>query len=259
MDGETHAPEAPHETDLPHAETDSQPTAAESGSAEPAAAEPVTEVKPQGKGKRRSKGQPAAIVVDLGVRAEDIAPVLEAVLLSVDRPTSPERLAEGLGIVKPKGTGEDAACDPAELSAGAAVVADAVKLLNAQYVETQRSFRVEAVAGGYRLMTMPGFAERIAQYHQTRVSGKLSRAAIETLAIVAYKQPLTKAALEAIRGVSCGEVLKTLMDRRLVTIKGRAEELGRPMLYGTTKQFLDQFGLASIKDLPSPADFKANT
>jgi segregation and condensation protein B len=82
----------------------------------------------------------------------------------------------------------------------------------------------------------------------------LSRAGLESLAIIAYRQPVTRAQLEAIRGVACGEVLRTLMDRRLITIKGRAEELGRPLLYATTKEFLDAFGLSSIKDLPSVGD-----
>jgi segregation and condensation protein B len=183
-------------------------------------------------------------------------PVLEAVLLSVDRPVSAERLAEGLKLVKPRGEGEEQSFDPDEVAAATKAIDEAVKILNEQYQESGRSFRIESVAGGYRLMTLPSFAERIADYHRTRISGKLSRASIETLAIIAYKQPLTRAALEAIRGVSCGEVLKTLMERRLVTVKGRAEELGRPMLYGTTKQFLDQFGLASIKDLPTLAELK---
>jgi segregation and condensation protein B len=209
---------------------------------EPPLVEVPTDAKPK-KPRRGKSPQPIATVIDLGITPESIAPVLEAILLSVDRPTSPERLAEGLQFVKPKGQGDDAVCDPAELAAAAAIITDAVKLLNAQYVETQRAFRIEAVAGGFRLMTLPVYAEKIADYHRTRLSGKLSRAAVETLAIVAYKQPLTKAALEAIRGVSCGEVLKTLMDRRLV-------------LYGTTKTFLDQFGLATIKDLPTPAEFK---
>lgn len=222
---------------------------------EPAPSPPAAPTRPSRKS-RRAKAAAQPVTVDLGVTPESLAPVLEAVLLSLDRPVSGERLAEGLGIVTAKGEGDNAACDPAELAAGAELIARTVDLLNTQYSETGRSFRVQPVAGGYRLMTLPAFADRIAQYHQARVSGKLSRAAIETLAIIAYKQPITRAALEAIRGVSCGEVLKTLMERRLVTIKGRAEELGRPMLYGTTKQFLDQFGLASIKDLPAPADLK---
>jgi segregation and condensation protein B len=174
----------------------------------------------------------------------------------VDRPVTPERLAEGLRLVKPRGEGDEPSFEPAELAAAVRAIDEAVKILNEQYQETGRSFRIESVAGGYRLMTLPTFAERITEYHRARISGKLSRAAIETLAIIAYKQPLTRAALESIRGVSCGEVLKTLMERRLVTVKGRAEELGRPMLYGTTKQFLDQFGLSTIKDLPTLAELK---
>ena len=82
-------------------------------------------------------------------------------------------------------------------------------------------------------------------------ASRLSRPAIETLAIIAYKQPITRAKLEAIRGVGCGEVLKSLLERRLIAVTGRAEELGRPMLYGTTRQFLDAFGIRSVKDLPS--------
>jgi len=131
-----------------------------------------------------------------------------------------------------------------------------VGTLNDEYAATNRSFRIETLAGGYRIMTRPEFAPFLATFHRQKVSSKLSRAAVESLAIVAYKQPLTRAQLEAIRGVACGEVLRSLMDRRLVTIKGRAEELGRPMLYGTTKGFLDRFGLASIKDLPSIAELK---
>jgi len=77
---------------------------------------------------------------------------------------------------------------------------------------------------------------------------------LETLSIIAYRQPITRAQLEAIRGVGCGEVLRGLIDRRMVMVKGRAEELGRPMLYGTTRQFLDCFGLASVKDLPDLDD-----
>jgi segregation and condensation protein B len=197
--------------------------------------------------------------VEAGAPAsESLAPVLEAVLLSIDRPVSAERLAEGLGLVHATGEGEDQALDPVQLAASVKTINEAVALLNGQYHHTGRSFRIEAVAGGFRLMTLPVFAERITEYHRTRMSGKLSRAAIETLAIIAYKQPLTRAGLEAIRGVSCGEVLKTLMERRLVTVKGRAEELGRPMLYGTTKGFLDQFGLSTIKDLPTLAELKPN-
>lgn len=132
-------------------------------------------------------------------------------------------------------------------------VEGAIEALNAELDSAQRASRVERVAGGYRLMTRPELAPVLASIRQQQMQGKLSRAAIETLAVVAYKQPITRAALESIRGVACGEVLRSLMERRLITIDGRAEEPGRPMLYGTTREFLDQFGLSSIKDLP-PVD-----
>jgi segregation and condensation protein B len=135
----------------------------------------------------------------------------------------------------------------------------AIAALNGQYAASQRAFRIEHLAGGYRVMTLAAYAPILAAFHKRQTSSKLSRAAVETLAIIAYKQPLTKAELEAIRGVSCGEVLKTLLEKRLVTVKGRAEELGRPLLYGTTTDFLKLFGLASIKDLPSPTELKLST
>ena len=103
-------------------------------------------------------------------------------------------------------------------------------------------------------MTLPAFADALSSFHQARQSQRLSRPALETLAVVAYRQPMTRASLEAIRGVACGEVLRTLIERRMVTVTGRAEELGRPMLYGTTKHFLELFGLATLKDLPSVED-----
>jgi len=164
---------------------------------------------------------------------------IEAILLTVDRPVAAETLALAIG-------GDD----------GASRVAALVEELNADYERTGRSFRIEQVAGGLRLMTLSEHADVIAAFHKAKASSRLSRAGLETLAIIAYRQPITRAQLEAIRGVASGEVLKTLMDRRLVTIKGRAEELGRPMLYGTTKEFLDAFGLSSIKDLPSVAELQ---
>ncbi len=191
------------------------------------------------------------------------AGAIEAILLSIDRPVNASRLAFAVGLAKPpKGkTLPDADGDPDADDGPAdpkseAAVAELIKGLNAEYAATNRSFRIEALSGGYRLMTRQEFAVPLAAFHRQKVSAKLSRAAVESLAIIAYKQPLTRSQLEAIRGVACGEVLRSLMDRRLVTIKGRAEELGRPMLYGTTKGFLDRFGLASIKDLPSIAELK---
>jgi segregation and condensation protein B len=184
---------------------------------------------------------------------------LEALIISLDRPVQPVRLAQGLGLLPMPD--EDSDAPPLEGPIARAAVRQverAIAALNDQYAASNRAFRVESVAGGFRVMTLPAFAPILAAFHKRQTSSKLSRAAVETLAIIAYKQPLTKAELEAIRGVSCGEVLKTLLEKRLVTVKGRAEELGRPLLYGTTTDFLKLFGLASIKDLPSPTELKLN-
>jgi segregation and condensation protein B len=183
------------------------------------------------------------------------------------------RLAEGLGLVHDaedarEAGGGEASARPAGASRKKAradrpatplgLVEAAIALLNQQYQATSRSFRIERIAGGYRVMTLPAFAPALEAFHGKRERHALSRAAVETLAIIAYKQPITRAALESIRGVACGEVLRSLMERRLVTIVGRAEELGRPMLYGTSKAFLETFGLSSVKDLPSVTDLKAH-
>ncbi|MEM7756260.1 MAG: SMC-Scp complex subunit ScpB [Planctomycetota bacterium] len=169
---------------------------------------------------------------------------LEAVLFSCDRPTPPKRLAEALFA---------AGIAPEDELTEAAIM-EAVDRLNDGYERTGRAFRIEPVAGGIRVMTRPEHAPVLAAFHKNRASGRLSRPALETLAIVAYKQPITRARLEAIRGVACGEVLRSLLERRLVSVVGRAEELGRPMLYGTTRQFLDAFGLANLKDLPKAGE-----
>jgi segregation and condensation protein B len=134
------------------------------------------------------------------------------------------------------------------------LIAQSVARLNDTYAATNRQFRIELVAGGYRLLTLPQHHALLARFHGLAAQTRLSKPAVETLAIIAYKQPVTRAQLEAIRGVACGEVLRSLLDRRLINIVGRAEELGRPMLYGTTRGFLELFGLASLKDLPAPSD-----
>lgn len=169
--------------------------------------------------------------------AGSIDAMVEAVLLTSSRPTAASSIAQALA-----GAGVEASNTEVE---------QAIERLNESFDAAGRAARIERVAGGFRFMTRAEHAPVLAAIRQQQVQGKLSRAAVETLAIVAYKQPITRADLESIRGVACGEVLRTLMERRLVTIAGRAEEPGRPMLYGTTREFLDQFGLGSLKDLPS--------
>jgi segregation and condensation protein B len=178
--------------------------------------------------------------------SRDLLAAVEAILLSTDRPIPAAKIAEPIVPVLAGRAGLDAV--------GGAEVERAIDALNAEYDAQGRSFRIEPISGGYRLMTRPEHAPVIAAMHRARASTRLSRASLETLAIIAYRQPMTRAELEAIRGVACGEVLRSLLDRRMIKITGRAEELGRPMLYGTTPQFLDAFGLASIKDLPKPEE-----
>jgi segregation and condensation protein B len=180
--------------------------------------------------------------VDDGVEIESLLAPIEAMLVSSDRPLKSAAICDALGVHV--GT-----------SVGEASVIKAIDLLNTHYREQGRAFNIEQVSGGFRMMTLPEHAPVIAAMHRSRATTRLSKPALETLAIIAYRQPITRAELESIRGVACGEVVRSLMDRRLVKITGRAEELGRPMLYGTTRQFLDTFGLASLKDLPKPEDF----
>lgn len=167
---------------------------------------------------------------------------LEAILVTSDRPLPAARLCESLEITVADG--------------GTKTIEEAIERLNEIYDESGRSFRIERVAGGYRMMTRPDYGATLQAAAKHRSSSRLSQAAIETLAIVAYRQPITRSDVEVIRGVSCGEVLRTLLDRHLIKTVGRAEEVGRPMLYGTTKTFLEAFGLATLGDLPNASDFK---
>lgn len=169
---------------------------------------------------------------------KSLLPTVEALLVSADKPLKPVKLIEPLAAL------HDASITPEMLD-------ECVNQLNDAYDQSGRVFRIERIADGYRVMTRPEYATAIAAMHRARASTRLSRSALETLSIVAYRQPVTRAELESIRGVGCGEILRALLDRHMVKIVGRAEELGRPMLYGTTRQFLDTFGLASIKDLPN--------
>jgi segregation and condensation protein B len=159
--------------------------------------------------------------------------LLEALLLSTHHPLTAARLAELLKL------------------AGTKAIRPAVMQLNEQYAASGRSFRVEQVAGGYQILTLPQFGEVLKKLHQKEADAKLTKAALETLSIIAYKQPILRVDVEAIRGVACGETIRSLMEKHLVKIAGRAELPGRPILYGTTKRFLELFGLNTLKDLPA--------
>ncbi len=250
-----------HPAHVPPRSADEQTNASTATLEAPAASEPAADAAPE------------VPTIDPD-RVRSLAPKIEALLITSGRPLTPTRLAQALGLAPlPDEThaarqavgAADPAAEPVVVTrrrrrkgpegpTPEALIAACVASLNETYDQTSRSFRIEAVAGGYRLMTLASFRPVIEALHGVSAQSRLSRAAIESLAIIAYRQPMTRHQLEAIRGVSCGEVLSSLLERRLVEIAGRAEELGRPLLYATSRQFLGAFGLSSLKDLPSPAE-----
>ena len=163
--------------------------------------------------------------------------VVEAVLFASDEPLTAERLAN---IVESR----------------VKQIRQHIKSLNEKYQANKNTFRIEQVAGGYQMMTLSPYNHWLKKLLRARSDSKLSPAALETLAIIAYKQPVIRADIEAIRGVTVGEIIRGLMYKGLVKIVGRAEVLGRPMLYGTTKKFLEIFGLSTLKDLPKVEELK---
>jgi segregation and condensation protein B len=163
--------------------------------------------------------------------------VIEAILFATDEPLTDNRLANTVETTTKQ-------------------VRQSIASLNAGYEENNNAFRIEQIAGGYQMLTLPAYNHWLKKMLRARSDTKLSPAALETLAIVAYKQPIIRADIEAIRGVAVGEVIRSLMYKGLVRIVGRAEILGRPMLYGTTKKFLSVFGLNSLKDLPQVEELK---
>jgi len=157
---------------------------------------------------------------------------LEALLFAATEPIPARRLAE-------------------LLEADAEAVEGALARLRGTFSGEGRGVHLVEIAGGYRFLTNPLCAESVAALVGRRESERLSAAAVETLAIIAYKQPVSRAEIERIRGVGVGPVLRTLLEIDLVKVVGREEELGRALLYGTTKAFLDRFGLKNVKDLPA--------
>ncbi|MDA8563128.1 SMC-Scp complex subunit ScpB [Mariniblastus sp.] len=129
-----------------------------------------------------------------------------------------------------------------------------IRELNSRYDQVGQAFQVKRLAGGYQMLTRPQFSRWIRMLDHVPGTSRLSTPALETLTVVAYRQPIIKAEIEAIRGVSCGEMLRQLLEKGMVKIAGRSPELGRPFLYATTKQFLTRYGLNRLSDLPDAAE-----
>lgn len=161
-----------------------------------------------------------------------LKPMIEALLFAADEPLPVRRIREILTL-------EDAR-----------VARRIVEELREEYVAARRGVQIEEVAGGYRMLSNSEYAPQVEQLHKVERRARLSQAALETLAIVAYRQPVHRADIEAVRGVQVDAVMRNLQELGLVRVVGRADLLGRPFLYGTTKRFLEFFGLNSLDDLP---------
>lgn len=173
--------------------------------------------------------------------AQDLANtrILEALLFASDHPLTAQEIA----AVLPDGKAE--------------LVGALVKELNQDYEQQKRAIQIREIAGGYQLYTRPEYATWLnALFARTRTQ-RLSKAGLEALAIIAYKQPTSRAEIERIRGVQTDSVMRTLLERGLITIVGREEGPGRPLLYGTTDKFLQYFGLKSLDDLPGVEELEA--
>lgn len=159
------------------------------------------------------------------------------------------RILEAVLFLSPQGIAGRKACKLAGL-ADATEVRTLIRQINQIYDGQGKPYRIEEVAGGYAILTRPQFAPWLRKLSYVPGEMRLGQSSMETLAIVAYRQPVTRADIEAIRGVGCSEILKQLMEMDLVRISSRSEDLGRPYLYGTTQRFLQMFGLRSADRLP---------
>jgi len=170
---------------------------------------------------------------------QELKHIIEALLFAADEPLSVRRLRDILKL-------EDAR-----------VARRLVEELREEYAAAHRGIQIEELAGGYRMLSHRDYAPQVGELQRAERRASLSQAALETLAIIAYKQPIHRADIEAIRGVQVDAVLRGLQDQGLVRVVGRADILGRPFLFGTTKRFLELFGLASLEDLPKVEELQA--
>lgn len=178
------------------------------------------------------------VEIETGGRSlEEISAAVEALIFVSDEPIAVKTIAEILE--------EDRE-----------IVHSVLENLAEEFNSRGGGLQLREVAGGWQISTRPEFHEEIRRFLKTRPNAKLSLAALETLAVIAYKQPVTVPEILQIRGVQSGSAIKTLLDRRLIVAKGRKETVGRPMMYGTSKEFLLQFGLKDLSELPSIEDFE---
>lgn len=171
--------------------------------------------------------------------------IIEALIFSSDEPlTNAEIISAIKGI-----DGEDIEITNNDIE-------NVVGELNNKYLEAPNSFRILKISNGYVFATIEEYAKYVGYLSSEKTKRRLSPAALETLSIIAYKQPVTKPELEKIRGVNSDHIVNSLLEKNLITIKGRSESVGRPLLYTTTDEFLKYFGLNNISDLPRPREIE---
>ncbi|MEX2190307.1 MAG: SMC-Scp complex subunit ScpB [Bacteroidota bacterium] len=176
----------------------------------------------------------------------DVKSLIEGFIFAAEEPLTVRQIK---AIYEQPGVDEERRIDQAEIQT-------LVESLNEEYRLAHRPYRIIMIAGGYQFATLKEYAEWLGRLFHEQARRRLSQSSLETLAIVSYKQPISKPEIEAIRGVNCDYVLKTLLEKELLTIVGRAETVGRPLLYGTTREFLKHFGLNEITDLPRPREIE---
>ena len=162
--------------------------------------------------------------------------IVEAVLFASDAPLTADEIAR------------------ADESLDEDRVEEALQTLQADYDDGQRAFQLVEIAEGYQILTRPEYAPYLERFDNVPRPSRLSGPSLETLAIIAYRQPIGRIEIEYVRGVGSSGVIGTLQDRRMIDVVGRAEGLGRPLLYGTTQHFLEHFGFESLEDLPRPEE-----
>jgi segregation and condensation protein B len=177
----------------------------------------------------------------------DVRHILEALLFATDEPLTFKQLSDIFGLLDREGK---------RWPISAESMREHVDALNAEYEQTGRALRIVKVAGGFQFATRPEYGIWLGAMLREKSRRKLSVSALESLAVIAYKQPVTKPELEAIRGVNADYVLRTLLERSLITIVGRAATPGRPLLYGTTREFLKHFGINDLAELPKPREIE---
>lgn len=173
------------------------------------------------------------------VQTDDLKKIVETLLFITDRPVKPSRLADVIDNTNAK------------------QVREIITALQDEYVKQGRAVQIVEIGGGFQMATKPEYGRWVRKLYNEKMTTKLSNAALETLAIIAYKQPITRAEMEAIRGVDVAGPLERLLERSLVRVVGKKDTIGRPMVYGTTDEFLRMFGLNKLSELPDLQVFAA--